>query len=489
MNFFKKKHSQIFFIWLIFFAASFFSSYKLTESPAVWYDEGFYEQAAMNVAQRGIWGIQTSPESFASLGTVTAGFPLIGPVALAYKIFGIGVLQARAVMVIFILGLIATVFLFAKREYGYYAALGSAALLTSYSALYGNGKTVLGEVPGLFYFVCFLLFSNKWFRTGKKSDALFAGILFGLAISSKLSFLLAGLPMLIVTFLVFYKKFIAQKRASVLFMIGVLFPMLIWFVTQFDGTDTVTSFIETTFQHYEGPSGGVLLLQNMVKLFTEISPFYLFISCTIWMISLVHRTYVRINISVGEFQALVFTIFNIGIYLLSPGWYRYFFPAQVVILIFLPMAIKYLFDLCGSRIRLFARYGGFLSVSIVVLLTTIQTYQTVQSSFVASYYKSKRTEQTATAFGVLDTGSTYFVYNLPEVVIFLPHDTVYFQYMNSHPRYAIGRDQLVVLEKGIPDRVIINAGTYNQNKDKLTHYVIQQQLTDRYMILAKKLDE
>src|SRR3569832_2337265 len=78
------------------------STYRLAEAPGIWYDEGYYAQMAMNLAERGQEVLQIAPNTFISSATQTAGFPLVAPVALSYRLFGAGVLQGRAVMAVFI---------------------------------------------------------------------------------------------------------------------------------------------------------------------------------------------------------------------------------------------------------------------------------------------------------------------------------------------------------------------------------------------------
>ncbi|MCX6719013.1 MAG: hypothetical protein NTZ38_01410, partial [Candidatus Taylorbacteria bacterium] len=53
--------SVAFLVVLLFAIGIFFSLYKLTESPPVWYDEGMYFQTAANLATENIDGMRLSP--------------------------------------------------------------------------------------------------------------------------------------------------------------------------------------------------------------------------------------------------------------------------------------------------------------------------------------------------------------------------------------------------------------------------------------------
>jgi hypothetical protein len=482
MTFFNKKYVRCVIAGIIFFVATFFSVYKLSNSPPVWYDEGFYEQAAMNIAQHQIWGIQAAPNVFQSLGTVTAGYPLLLPIALSFKLFGIGVLQARGVMVIFILSFLGVVFLFVKKEKGFYLSMGSLALLATYPTLYGNGKTVLGEVPGLLYLMVSLLLLNYWVENKSGKYALAAGIFLGLAMSSKLSFLLTGLPSVILLLVYLYKIDADRIKNLLLYLFGILFTLFIWIQTQFGSNDSIHSFFVTTFRHYDGPSGSTLLLQNIWRFFTEVTPLYALLTIGVWYCALFIRWRQKNKISEGELFASFFTLLNVGVYLLSPGWYRYLFPAQVIALIFFPASLSSVLSVVFKNKKLIQ---GII-ISTILFLSAVQFYQVAFSSFVATYYKSDRTQKSADAFSRLPQDKTYFIYNLPEIVIFLPKGLVYYQYLNSHPIFGIGREYLVELSKGTPDAVIMYLESYNQNKSLFTSYPVQQKITDRYILLLKK---
>ena len=65
-------------------------------------------------------------------------------------------------------------------------------LLVSFAPLYGNGKIVLGEIPGLLFLVLFLLALNKLEDSGYKNHfwSVWAGLGMGLAIVAKPIFIL-----------------------------------------------------------------------------------------------------------------------------------------------------------------------------------------------------------------------------------------------------------------------------------------------------------
>ena len=111
------------------------------------------------------------------------------PVSVSYCIFGIGVTQGRAVMVLFIIALASAVFFLVRLLYGTATAGWSVLLLATFPMLYGNGKSVLGEVPGLFYLAAALLALLKLERSGWKQTHRYVlvGILAGTGVALALS--------------------------------------------------------------------------------------------------------------------------------------------------------------------------------------------------------------------------------------------------------------------------------------------------------------
>ena len=130
-----------------FIILGFFSIFRLSEAPGIWYDEGYYTQLAMNVAQHGQQRLQITPTESVSAATQTGGFTLIFPVAAAYKLFGIGVVQGRSVMVLYLFALLAATYWLVRLLFGPATAAWSALLMSTFAMLYGDGKPVLGEVP------------------------------------------------------------------------------------------------------------------------------------------------------------------------------------------------------------------------------------------------------------------------------------------------------------------------------------------------------
>lgn len=174
---------------------TFLALYNLTDYPATWFDEGFTLQVPKTLVRFGVYAIYTS-EGFYYHG-ISGGPTVILPIAAAFWLFGIGLLQARLVMALYLL---ATVYVFYRlaRELGgrRLAWVATALLVVSPAALVQYGRQGLGEVPGLFFLVTGLaLWFAAWERAGWRRLGLI-GLLLGLAMVTKHIYLLILAPTL-----------------------------------------------------------------------------------------------------------------------------------------------------------------------------------------------------------------------------------------------------------------------------------------------------
>ncbi len=171
---------------------------NLDRAPAMLWDEGWTVSVARNWVELGHYGkLSLGEKAPAGLQLAPA---VTGVVALAFKYFGIGLVQARLVIVVYLVAIVALLFYLACRFYDRRVALGTLlVLLLCFGDRFMHplimGRQVFGELPALFFlaagYVCFL-----W--AGERSSVFLIGsILFwGLALNTKaqvLPFLVASL--------------------------------------------------------------------------------------------------------------------------------------------------------------------------------------------------------------------------------------------------------------------------------------------------------
>jgi len=122
--------------------------------PSLWWDEGWTMNVARNWVDFGHYG-QMNAGQPAPPG-LSAAFPVVMPVALSFKLFGVGTWQARLPGVLFLLASIGLLYYQALRLYNRRAAWAVPLVLLLMSGI-GQlhplpvGRAVLGEMPMLFY--------------------------------------------------------------------------------------------------------------------------------------------------------------------------------------------------------------------------------------------------------------------------------------------------------------------------------------------------
>jgi 4-amino-4-deoxy-L-arabinose transferase-like glycosyltransferase len=474
--------------FLLILAAAIFiiaSTYHLSESPAVWYDEGYYTQAAMNLAEHGAQELQIAPSSFVPTLYVTVGYPLFLPVSLSYKLFGVGVLQGRGVMVVFMFAFIAAAYVCIRMLCGPWYAAWSALLVASFPILYGNGKNVIGEVPGmLFLLLCFIFllllerssYRNAWAYIG-------AGLAAGLCVATKPIFILL-LPALALTWFIRRREVKLHWGGFFMAVGAFIIPVLLWVHMQFGGgSSLVTILTYYVASPYQIDNRVSLAVQNFLQFFTQSTPLYTLLTIIFWSISMFLRKKRGIVVSTTELAMMVFCFFILGAYLRIEGWYRYFFPAEMAALLFLPYSLTMIFHYVSEKI-LFLQKVLWLPYAIIVLLIAGQLYQLEHGSYVAQYYQSTNTRDLTAALSSLGSSTTFFLYNVPEIAVFLPSQN-YYQYIKApDPSMSVGADQIPVLQSGLVQYVVVAPNVYASNPALFTHYSKQSQIGN-YLLLKR----
>src|SRR5437867_2492656 len=127
---------------------------NLGSVPPLWWDEGWTLTVARTWVERGHYGRLLAGQLVPS--GLEAAFPVTAPIALSFRLLGIGVWQGRLVGVFFTLGTLALMYYLARCLYDRSVAIGTLAVLLFLSpdpAIHPilMGRQVLGEMPALFY--------------------------------------------------------------------------------------------------------------------------------------------------------------------------------------------------------------------------------------------------------------------------------------------------------------------------------------------------
>ena len=198
-------------LWTIVILAVYFLVFhNLTRYPAPWFDEGSHLHVPKTLVTHGVYA-DISSEGFRYYGpTVGVGPTVMLPIAGMFKLFGIGLLQARIVMALYLLAAVYVFYRLVEHLSGKLVAWIAVILMVSSRSvlLLEYGRQVLGEVPGIFFlFLAMYLWFSKWDENDWKRLSLI-GLFFGLAMITKYQYLLFIAPTLILSWFldIFYYK-------------------------------------------------------------------------------------------------------------------------------------------------------------------------------------------------------------------------------------------------------------------------------------------
>lgn len=418
--------------FLVFALAIFLIVFRFTDTPKVWVDEGVFTETAKNLAWHGTLGLQTEPGKFFSMRNflLSTSYPVIFPVATSFSLFGTGIWQARLPMLIYMFGLVIVFYLFVKKRHGFYPAILSVLLLISFSPFYGNGRPVQGEVPGLFFLSLGALLLLFWEESNFKSWkwALLSGLSLGLSASTKPIFLIL-IPMAAFVVFVFWFKKIEAKKMLLVLGSGFILPVLFWVYIHFPTIKEIMEFISNImyFSSNHGSESSLFqtILTNFSKFFTESTPILFFIIFLTIIFSLAHRFYIKreLNLKISEIFILLFIIFNWLGFLLGTGWYRYFFPAHILLYLMFPTAVLIL----SKDIKKGSLNKLFLIISI--MLVVFQFFHLIFLSDTSFAAKRTRNVELTAVLAEIDPSKKVFFNGSIEALVFFKGNN-YSQYLN-----------------------------------------------------------
>lgn len=209
--------------------------------PAPWFDEGLNVSTAATLAREGVYALPNSDGPRLMDPAIQTGPTVLVPIALVYRLFGVGIMPARLVMVAFALLALVAYGLLARRLVGATAALLAVGLLLvgsrqEYTSFVIVGRQVLGEVPALGYYALGLLI---WFHVVEQPQRripglVLSGLSWGIAMVTKSQILLLwpvclGLLLLLDWF--YYQR--AGKLAFIIPGVVMVACVLAWYAAQY----------------------------------------------------------------------------------------------------------------------------------------------------------------------------------------------------------------------------------------------------------------
>ena len=188
--------------------------------------------------------------------------------------------------------------------------------------------------------------------------------------------------------------------------------------------------------------------------------------------------------NLSEAAAYGFSFLIALAYLRTVGWYRYYFPANLLALVYFPSSALALISLMPYAKNITIKYIKFAVAVLVIMFLAIHIYQLRYYSWVASYYDSQRSRELTEYFGALPAKSSVYLYNVPAAFIFL-NNSNYYQYLNPAPGKFIGRETIDLIRRGVPEFIVLAAGGVENEDNIFDLYKIKDRVIDRYVVLER----
>ncbi|MDR3568374.1 MAG: glycosyltransferase family 39 protein [Syntrophobacteraceae bacterium] len=197
---------------------------RLTTFPPLMFTEGWVLSIARNWVKLGNY-CQLMAGKPVSASMLNVGFPAIAPVALSFRLLGVGIWQGRLPFVLFTLGSLILVYQLATRLYCRSIARGALAVLLLMSTVagvnpLGVGKMALGEMPSMFYLLAGYLFFIRSLSMSSFISLLFTCTFWGLALITKLQ----PLPFLVVSLAVVSSLLVLRRSWRLSWLVGASLP-------------------------------------------------------------------------------------------------------------------------------------------------------------------------------------------------------------------------------------------------------------------------
>jgi len=235
----------------------FLLSFRPSQTPSLWFDEGWTLSVARTWVETGQYARLLNGEPVSAVG-MTWNFPVTGPVALSFHIFGIGVLQGRLPSILFTSASLFLVYLLARQMYDERIAVAALLiLLLGFPFPLLIGRQAIGEPAMIFYllagFYSFRMFLGSYSILSFGSSML----LWGAALATKLQ----TLPFWVVS--MFAVLVVAGLRRD-RFTFGASAGVILGTLVVWQGMLRIQASLEANVPIYSAPMQGLLTVTGWV---------------------------------------------------------------------------------------------------------------------------------------------------------------------------------------------------------------------------------
>ncbi len=408
-------------------------AYGFPDSPAPWFDQGINLGIAKTYALDGVYSLGLGAGKVVENRPlmISTNYPLLAWITLGFKLFGVGLAQAQLVMLAFLVVFLFVSFLLARRLFGGQSAFLAIGLTVTFLPFYGNGLSGgLGEVPGLAYLFLALLFFD---RRESPVTAL-AGIFFGLAITTKIFYLLLLLPVLLVEIIFAWRERVVPWKRWFWLSVGIVLPLIIWVRTLLPGGFSSTG-LQEALAYYRNPYRLVesTFLKNIFSFATESTlAHFAFLGAIVYGGFFTQKRWRTVQRA--ELILLLFVPLNLIYFLKGPGWFRYLFPAHLVLLVMSPGMLSALIERWRPK-----QIAGWLVIGVLGILIAAQTIHFFRHRSDKLYYNPAPRAQAAELSAEIPATADLYLVDHPELWFLLP-GTGARQFIHMNPYTAFGDD-------------------------------------------------
>lgn len=481
INFFRKYFFELMLV-LIILGVLIFSLSTLTTKPRLWTDEALSIELARNFMSYGKLNLMTAPNVFSDVPFLlqSTGYPMTLPLALFFKLFGIGPWQARIYSLLLMIVFLLLVYWFAKKLFGANYAFLSLLLLATFASFYGNGRCVTGEVAGFVFLLLglhFVLYKNRFF---------FGGFILGLAAVTKPSIYLLAVLATMVVFLMDWRNFWSKTFK---FLGGLAPAIIFWIFFSVPNYFSADIWLRI-LNFYKNPFGQTSVIGSIVSNLINWPRSTTLIYFSVLFLIILGAIFWDKKFFKSNKNFLIFTvtyvILSFMYFLKSPGWLRYLAAAQFLIFIVLGPAMKAIINkleinnanfFTRNKTRIF--YGLMLFLVLIQLIhlgTGAQLFYSTASIDVISLLNKQAKDKTV---GII---------NSPAISSLILSEKKY-QILNTLLGLpSLGQDFLAFEQSRLPDLVVAGPDevVLNNHKDTITKFYTLIYENGKYNVYAKK---
>lgn len=399
----------------------FFSIPDLITRPSIKIDESLNIDIAHNIADFGVPNVAVSPIDFAPKPymVATTGYLVTYPLAGFFKVFGFGAEQARVYMLIWMAIALLSVGNIVRSFFGTGVAIASIFLVTTFATFYDIGRTVMGELPG------FVMMLWGWYAIIQKRFFGWGGFLLGLAVSTKPSLYLSLIPVGVWYFVLYRHEVIFKDLIR--WVIGMTVPIFVWIVLFFPKPLQINTWREA-YTFFKNPFDKPLIqnIQESMSLFSDTTFIYFFLIVGSVLVAYFRgRNYVNGEARKFTTVLLISCLFGFLYYLKSPGWVRYLFATELMLLILLPSSLLVISRIFSEKFRYIKlKYTDVFAVFSLLFIGI----HVVQLFFFSSILASNRPHEVSSYVrSLLRPEDKVGIINMPYVAAFVPREVRYQQ--------------------------------------------------------------